>query len=161
MPQCTHILMRSRRSLFTRTRFTSSKTSLLKQWTPIGNAVSRGELLNQYHYSDTIMSAMASQTTGVSIVYSTVCWGVVQRKHQSPASLAFVRGIHWWPVNSPHKVPLTRKIIPFDAVIILPGYQQPWYWQCKINRAKSSVFAAWKEFHHITCFISVLNYNNW
>ena len=32
-----------------------------------------------------------------------------QRKHQSSASLAFVWGIHWWPVNSPHKWPVTRK----------------------------------------------------
>ena len=28
---------------------------------------------------------------------------VDQRKHQSSASLAFVRGIHRWPVNSTHK----------------------------------------------------------
>ena len=45
------------------------------------------------HYIDVIMSAMA-QITGVSIVYSTVCSGADQRKHQSSASVAFVRGIH-------------------------------------------------------------------
>ena len=33
----------------------------------------------------------------------------IWRKHQSSASLAFVRGIHRWPVNSPHKGPVTRK----------------------------------------------------
>ena len=55
------------------------------------------------------MSAMASQITGVSIDYSTVCSGANQRKHQSSASLAFVRGIHRWPVNSPHKGSVTRK----------------------------------------------------
>ena len=33
--------------------------------------------------------------------------GADQRKHQSSASLAFVRGIHRWPVNSPHKRPVT------------------------------------------------------
>ena len=49
------------------------------------------------------MSAMASQITGVSIVYSTVCWGTDQRKHENSTSLAFVRGIHRWPVNSPPK----------------------------------------------------------
>ena len=32
------------------------------------------------------------------------------KKHQSSASLAFVRGIHRWPVKSPHKGPVTRKI---------------------------------------------------
>ena len=61
------------------------------------------------HHSDVTMSAMASQNTGVSIVYSTVCSGVDQRKHQSSASLAFERGIHRWLVNSPHKGPQRRK----------------------------------------------------
>ena len=41
-----------------------------------------------------------------------------QRKHQSFASLAFVREIHRWPVNSPHKWPVTRKMFPFDDVIM-------------------------------------------
>ena len=39
-----------------------------------------------------------------------------QRKHQSSASLAFVRGIHRWPVNSPHKWPVTRKMLPYDDI---------------------------------------------
>ena len=60
---------------------------------------------------------MASQITGISIIYSSVCSGSDQRKHQSSASLGFVRGIHRWPVNSPHKGPVTRKIFPFDDVI--------------------------------------------
>ena len=72
----------------------------------------------QYHYNDVIMGAMASQITSLTIVYSTVHSGADQRKHQSSASLAFVRGIHRWPVNSPHKWPVTRKIFPFDDVII-------------------------------------------
>ena len=55
------------------------------------------------------MGAMASQITSLIIVYSTVYSGADQRKHQSSASLAFVRGIHWWPVNSPHKWPVMRK----------------------------------------------------
>ena len=70
------------------------------------------------HHSDDIMSAMASQITGVSIVYSTVCSGAGQRKHQSSASLAFVKGLHRWPVNSPYKGPVTRKMFPFDDVVI-------------------------------------------
>ena len=32
-----------------------------------------------------------------------------QRKHQSSASLAFVRGTHWRPADSPHKGPVTRE----------------------------------------------------
>ena len=45
------------------------------------------------HYIETIMSAVASQITGVSIVYSNVCSGADRRKYQSSMSLAFVRGI--------------------------------------------------------------------
>ena len=61
------------------------------------------------YYNDAIMSDMASQIPGASIVYSTVCSGAGQRKYQSSASLAFVGGIHRSPVNSPHKGPVTRK----------------------------------------------------
>ena len=71
------------------------------------------------HYSDAIMSAMASQITCVSIVCSIVCSGADQTKHQSTASLACVRGIHRWPLDSPHKVPVKRKLFPFDDVIMI------------------------------------------
>ena len=74
--------------------------------------------VTQRHYRDVIMSAMASQITSLTIVYSTVYSGADQRKHQSPASLAFVSGVHRWPVNSPHKGPVTRKMFPFDHVIM-------------------------------------------
>ena len=63
------------------------------------------------------MGTMASQITSLTIVYSTVYSGADQRKHQSSASLAFVRGIHRSPVNSPRKWPVTRKMFPFDDVI--------------------------------------------
>ena len=63
------------------------------------------------------MGAMASQITSLTIVYSTVS-GADQSKHQSSASLAFVWGIHRGPVNSPHKWPVTRKMFPFDDVIM-------------------------------------------
>ena len=42
--------------------------------------------------------------------------GADQIKHQSSASLAFVRGINRWTVNSLHKWPVTRKMFPFDDV---------------------------------------------
>ena len=70
------------------------------------------------HYSNVKMGAMASQITRVSIVYPIVCSGSDQIKHQSSASLAFVRGIHRSPVNSPHTWPVTRKMFPFDDVIM-------------------------------------------
>ena len=41
-----------------------------------------------------------------------------QRNLQSSASLAFVWGIHRLPVNSRHKWPVTRKMFPFDDVIM-------------------------------------------
>ena len=71
------------------------------------------------HHSDVIMSTMASQITSPTIVNSTVCSGADERTHISSASLAFVRGIHQWPVNSLHKGPVTRKIFPFDDIIML------------------------------------------
>ena len=70
------------------------------------------------HYSDVIMDTIASQITSLTIVYSTAYSDADQRKSQSSASLAFVRGIHRWPVNSPHKWPVTRKLFPFDDVIM-------------------------------------------
>ena len=61
---------------------------------------------------------MASQITGVSSACSTIClFKRRSKKHQSSALLAFVRGIHWWPVVS-HKEPVTRKMFPFDDVIL-------------------------------------------
>ena len=62
------------------------------------------------------MSAIASKITSLTIVYSAVYSGADQIKHQRSASLAFVRGIHRWPVNSPHKWPVSRKMFPFDDV---------------------------------------------
>ena len=54
--------------------------------------------------------------SNVSIVCLTVCSGADDRKYQSSVSLAFVRGIHRWPVDSHHKGPVTQKMIPFDDV---------------------------------------------
>ena len=89
--------------------------------------------LNSSHYSDVIMSPMASQNTSLTSVCSTV-YSVAdqrkhqssavadQRKHQSSAPLAFVKGIHRSPVNSPHKGPVTRKMFPFDDVVMKTSY---------------------------------------
>ena len=70
------------------------------------------------HYDDVIMCATASQITSLTIVYSIVYSDADQRKHQSSASLVFVWGIHRGLVNSPHKWPVTRKMFPFDDVIM-------------------------------------------
>ena len=64
------------------------------------------------------MTAMASQITSLTIVYSNFFHGQIKESIKAPASLAFVRGIHRWPMNSPHKGPVTRKIFQFDDVIM-------------------------------------------
>ena len=73
------------------------------------------------HYTDVIVTTVASQITSLTVVCSIVYSGADQRKHESSASLAFVWGIHRGPVNSPHKWPVTRKMFPFDDVIMVTG----------------------------------------
>ena len=46
-------------------------------------------------------------------------FGRRSKKTSKLASLAFVQGIHRGPVNSPHKGPVTRKMFPFDDVIMV------------------------------------------
>ena len=80
------------------------------------------------HYDDVRMGAIAYEITSLTIVYSSVYSGAYQSKHQSSASLAFVWRIHRGLVNSPHKWPVTRKMFPFDDVIMWPGGIKPEYW---------------------------------
>ena len=84
------------------------------------------------------MTTMASQITSHTIVYSNVYSDADQRKHQSSAPLAFVRGIHRGPVNSPHKWLVTRKMVPFDDVIMT--------WTClklsRRNKYEKYIFVA-------------------
>ena len=92
------------------------------------------------------MGAIKSQITSLTIVYSTVYSDAHQRKHQSSASLAFVRGIHRWPVNSPHKGPVTWKIFPFDDFImvlwpcILTVISQRWSRQRHVHPQHQSIY---------------------
>ena len=88
-------------------------------WHLTGDMLLPGPMLTRiFHYNDVIMAAMASQITSLAIVCSTGYSGADQIKYQSSASLSFVRGIHRWQVNSPHKGPVTRKMFPFDDVIM-------------------------------------------
>ena len=59
------------------------------------------------------MAAMVSQITSFTIVYSTVYTGVDKRNIKAPR--------HWplWPMNFPHKGPVTWKLFPFDDVIMV------------------------------------------
>ena len=70
-----------------------------------------------FYYNDVMLGTMASQITSLAIFYSITYAG--QRKHQNSASLAFVCGIHRWPVNSLQKSPVTRKMFLFDDIIML------------------------------------------
>ena len=76
------------------------------------------------HCSDIMMSTRtSSEITDVSMVCSI---GLFRRKkYQSSALLAFVRGIHRWPVNSPHKGPVTQKMFLFDDVIMERSISKP------------------------------------
>ena len=105
--------------------------------------------VNSIHYSDVIMGAIASQITSLTIVYSTVYSGADQRKHQSSASPVFVRGIHRWPGNSPHKGPVTRKIFLFDDVIMI----NPMTWQ---STTKPRVCKEWKSININVQLLTIL-----
>ena len=95
---------------------------LLSQWAPFlymtWQVLANERRRYIFHYGDVIMDAIASQISSLTIVYSVVYSDADQRKHQSYASLAFVRGIHRGPMISPLKWPVTRKMFPFDDVIM-------------------------------------------
>ena len=103
------------------------------------------------HYNDVIMTTMTSQITSLTIVYSTVYLGADQRKHQSSASLGLVLGIQRWPVNSPRKVPVPRKMFPFYDVIM-----EKWrviMWRCNIKQdfIVCSMLQTMVDFNPSTC----------
>ena len=106
------------------------------------------------HYSDLIMSMMASQIIDVSTVCSAVCSDADQRKYQSSYLLTVVRGIHWRPVDSPHKGPSTRKMFPFDDVSLqmhICFTQHQWVLSKKILLWKKYII----QYHSIRCFNEV------
>ena len=90
-----------------------------------------------HHYSDVIVGVTAPQINSLTIVYSTVYSGTDQRKHQSSASLAFVRGIHRWPVSSLHKWPAMQKMFPYDDVIMIA------YAQWSLDHDESCLCCTW------------------
>ena len=78
------------------------------------------------------MGTMASHITSPS--------GADQRRHQSSASLAFVRRIH----RRPRKWPVTRKMFPFDEVIMTAMSE----WLSQSSRNSRSFFIFW--LHNLT-----------
>ena len=86
-----------------------------------------------------------------------------QRKHQGSASLAFVRGIHRWPVNSPHKWPVTRKMLPFDDVIMnIPSRFPDWHWPwfCPFDCSLSQRLPARPSWHASTLIQRIQGHRN-
>ena len=103
------------------------------------------------------MSAMASQINSLAIVCSIFCSGADQRKHQSSESLAFLRGIHQWPLDFPTKGPVTRKMYPFDDVIMLSRKAFPYHdvscFSCMHIWCKSTRFS-W-QYHTIVMSVGL------
>ena len=90
------------------------------------------------------MGAMTSQIFSLTIVYATVYSGADQRKHQSSASLAFVRGIHRGLANSPHKGPVTREMFAFDDVIMDVQTK----WRDQLDRTHRNKYVTNQERNH-------------
>ena len=72
---------------------------------------------HHYHYDDAIKGAMASQITSLTIVYLTFFRAQIKETSKFRVT-GLCAGIHRRPVNSPHKWPVTRKMFPFDDVIM-------------------------------------------
>ena len=125
---------------FRRTRVREHPSARKKMYPP---CALRGLYIK--HFSDVVMGAMASQITSLTIVYSSVYSGADHRKHQSSASLAFVWGVHRWPVNSPHKWPVTWKMSPFDDVIMKCDPQTTLH--------SSTVWPTWEIFGNVSCMV--------
>ena len=113
-----------------------------------------------FYYNDVTMSVIASQITSLTSVYSTVYSDADQRKHQSSASLAFVRGIHRWPVNSPHKGPVTRKMFPFDDFIIWASVKINYWFQQAVTFAMRILILIrpWRPLFNLNISISLYRY---
>ena len=118
------------------------------------NSVSMDVSISSLYYGDIMMSAISSQITSVLIVCSTVFACADQRKYQSSASLAFVRGIHKRQVDSLYKGPVTLKM--FDVYIRF----QSWY------NGFATILCTWHHDHAvwsyaITCICCHLMTRNW
>ena len=102
------------------------------------------------------------EITSIAIVCSTVYSGANQRKHQSSASLAFVREIHRWPVNSSHKWPVMGKMFPFDDVITYDNIvSYTWHGFCWVVRLGGTVCTIYIYIYihiymfSVVCFVDI------
>ena len=149
----------------------TQETSILKRYREICD-----KWLYWHHYDDVIMTTLGSQITSLTVVYSIVYSGVDQRKHQSSASLAFVRGIHrdrwiprtkgqkrgkcfhlmtssWWLHVCHHRIH-----IMYLWLSISPGTFFGTYCGLEVNLQQCAPFVCWCIAHnknHIVCVTPV------
>ena len=111
------------------------------------------------HYRDVIMNAMTSKITGVLIAQPFV-QSQIKENIKAPRHWLFVRETHRGPLKSPIKWPVTRKMFPFDDVImfcpiIWPGiFVMP----SKILTHALRYFGSWNVTVHITFVKYVVTY---
>ena len=75
-------------------------------------------------YNDGIMGAIASQIT---IVTQSFIQTQIKENIKAPRHWLLCGEYTGRPVNSPHKWPATRKMFPFDAVIMLINVCRNWF----------------------------------
>ena len=88
----------------------------------------------------------------------------IKEKHQSSTSLAFVRGIHRGPVNSPHKGPVTWNMLPFDDAIMCMQYMYhvilgPVISVIKQHQTVLDVLSVWEQHKHVVFYDSLMAVN--
>ena len=78
------------------------------------------------------------------------------RKHQSSASLAFVNGIRLWPVDSPHERPVTRKMFPFEVVIMYEIYplESFFFWFTQTSDKNIDIYVDTWEYWNVLHLLS-------
>ena len=121
--------------------------------------VNIGMFSHTEHYNGAIVGEMASQIANFTIVCSTVYSDADERKYQTRRHW-LLRAIHRWPVNSPHKGQVTRKLFPFDDVIMICLIQTSNLllvdaWETKVT---VSIYGYHKSLRYISYWISMIIY---
>ena len=91
------------------------------------------------------------------------------KKHQNSAPVAFVRASHWWPVDSPHKGPVRRKMFPFDdAIMSIYQHTTEGLSHCSAETSTTSHnhythddVIKWKHFPRYWPFVRVIHRSRW
>ena len=116
----------------------------------LGSNQYRVRIVAGNHFSD-VTERDDFSNTGVSMVCSAVWSGADQNKHQSSASLAFVRGNPPVTGDTPRKGPVTRKMFPFDGIIMgfVPNRRHALIWcnDDSVNRRRYASQRGWFNIH--------------